>query len=54
MTKSIMEKSKAAVANGSPPKVVAGIVLRAVMTEKPQWRYLAGADAKRLFETKQK
>ena len=54
MTKSIMEKSKAAVANGSPPKVVSDIVLRAVMTEKPQWRYLAGADAERLFETKTK
>jgi hypothetical protein len=24
------------------------------MTEKPQWRYLAGADAERLFETKTK
>jgi NAD(P)-dependent dehydrogenase (short-subunit alcohol dehydrogenase family) len=54
MTKSIMEKSKAAVANGSPPKVVSDIVLEAVMTEKPQWRYLAGADAERLFETKTK
>lgn len=54
MTKSIMEKSKAAVANGSPPKVVSDIVLRAVMTEKPQWRYLAGADAEKLFETKTK
>jgi NAD(P)-dependent dehydrogenase (short-subunit alcohol dehydrogenase family) len=54
MTKSIVEKSKAAVANGSPSKVVAEIVLKAVMTEKPQWRYLAGADAERLFKIKTK
>jgi hypothetical protein len=28
--------------------------MKAVMTEKPQWRYLAGADAERLFETRTK
>jgi hypothetical protein len=54
MTKSIMQKSRMAVANGSSPRVVADIVLKAVMTEKPQWRYLAGADAERSFETKTK
>jgi hypothetical protein len=32
--------------------VIADIVLKAVITEKLQWRYLAGADAERLFETK--
>lgn len=34
--------------------MIADIVLKAVMTEKLQWRYLAGADAERLFETKTK
>jgi hypothetical protein len=28
--------------------------MKAVMTEKPQWRYLAEADAERLFETRTK
>lgn len=46
--------SKTVVANGSSSRVIADIVLKAVMTEKLQWRYLAGADAERLFETKTK
>jgi NAD(P)-dependent dehydrogenase (short-subunit alcohol dehydrogenase family) len=52
MTKSIMDKSMAAVTNGSSPKVVANIVLKVAMAEEPQWRYLAGADAETLFKTK--
>jgi hypothetical protein len=52
MTKSIMDKSKAAIANGSDPKVVAETVLKKAKTEKPDWRYCAGADAERLFEAK--
>ena len=54
MTKSIMQKSKTIVANSSSSRVIADIVLKAVMTEKQQWRYLAGAEAERLFETKTK
>lgn len=46
--------SKTVVANGSSSRVIADIVLKAVMTEKLQWRYLEGADAERLFETKTK
>ena len=52
MTKSIMDKSVSAVINGSSPKVVADIILKVAMTEEPQWRYLAGADAESLFKTK--
>jgi len=52
MTKSIMDKSKAAVANGSDPKVVADIALKIAKAQKPNWRYCAGADAEKLFEAK--
>lgn len=52
MTKSIMNKSMAAVTNGSSPKVVANIVLKVALAKEPQWRYLAGADAEALFKTK--
>jgi NAD(P)-dependent dehydrogenase (short-subunit alcohol dehydrogenase family) len=52
MTKSIMDKSVSAVTNGSSPKAVADIILKVAMTEEPQWRYLAGADAESLFKTK--
>jgi NAD(P)-dependent dehydrogenase (short-subunit alcohol dehydrogenase family) len=54
MTKSIMERSKNGVVNGSPPTVVANVVLQIAMTEKPNWRYPAGADAERLFEARSK
>jgi NAD(P)-dependent dehydrogenase (short-subunit alcohol dehydrogenase family) len=52
MTKSIMDKSISAVTNGSSPKAVADIILKVAMTEEPQWRYLAGADAESLFKKK--
>jgi NAD(P)-dependent dehydrogenase (short-subunit alcohol dehydrogenase family) len=52
MTNSIMNKSMAAVTNGSSPKVVANIVLKVALAKEPQWRYLAGADAETLFRTK--
>lgn len=52
MTKSIMDKSKAVVANGSNPKVVAETVLKIVKTEKPARRYCVGDDAEKLFEAK--
>jgi NAD(P)-dependent dehydrogenase (short-subunit alcohol dehydrogenase family) len=54
MTKSIMERSKNGVVNGSPPRVVANVVLQIAMAEKPNWRYPAGADAQRLFEARTK
>jgi NAD(P)-dependent dehydrogenase (short-subunit alcohol dehydrogenase family) len=54
MTKSIMERSKNGVVNGSPPRVVADVVLQIAMAEKPNWRYRAGADAQRLFEARTK
>ena len=54
MTKNIMERSKNGVANGSPPRVVANVVLQLAMAEKPNWRYRAGADAERLFEARTK
>jgi NAD(P)-dependent dehydrogenase (short-subunit alcohol dehydrogenase family) len=54
MTKNIMEKSKTVVANGSPPKVVADVVLKAAKADKPEWRYRAGSDAERLFEVRTK
>jgi NAD(P)-dependent dehydrogenase (short-subunit alcohol dehydrogenase family) len=54
MTKNIMERSKNGVANGSPPRVVANVVLQVAMAEKPNWRYRAGADAERLFEARTK
>jgi NAD(P)-dependent dehydrogenase (short-subunit alcohol dehydrogenase family) len=54
MTKSIMNRSKNGVVNGSPPKVVADVVLQVAMAEKPNWRYRAGADAERLFEARTK
>lgn len=52
MTKSIMGKSKAAVANDSDPKVVAEIVLKIARSEKPDWRYCAIDDAEKLPEAK--
>jgi NAD(P)-dependent dehydrogenase (short-subunit alcohol dehydrogenase family) len=52
MTKSIMNKSVAAIANGSSPKVVAEIVLKIVREKEPQWRYLAGVDAETLYKAK--
>jgi NAD(P)-dependent dehydrogenase (short-subunit alcohol dehydrogenase family) len=54
MTQNIMEKSKAVVANGSAPKVVADVVISAAKAEKPDWRYRAGSDAERLFEARRK
>ena len=54
MTKSIMERSKNGVVNGSPPRIVADVVLQIAMAEKPNWRYRAGADAERLFEARTK
>jgi NAD(P)-dependent dehydrogenase (short-subunit alcohol dehydrogenase family) len=54
MTKNIMERSKNGVVNGSPPRVVADVVLQVAMAEKPNWRYRAGADAERLFEARTK
>ena len=54
MTKSIMERSKNGVVNGSPPRIVADVVLQIAMAEKPNWRYPAGADAHRLFEARTK
>ncbi|HKH87160.1 MAG TPA: SDR family oxidoreductase [Nitrososphaera sp.] len=54
MTKSIMERSKNGVVNGSPPRIVADVVLQIAMAEKPNWRYPAGADAQRLFEARTK
>jgi NAD(P)-dependent dehydrogenase (short-subunit alcohol dehydrogenase family) len=52
MTKSIIERSKNGVVNGSPPRIVADVVLQIAMAEKPNWRYRAGADAERLFEAR--
>ena len=52
MTKSIINRSKNGVVNGSPPKVVADVVLQVAKEEKPNWRYRAGADAQRLFEAR--
>ena len=52
MTKSIMNKSVDAVANGSSSKVVAEIVLKIVSEKEPQWRYLAGADAETLYKAR--
>jgi len=49
-----MEKSKSLVVNGSPPRVVANVVLEVAKAEKPNWRYPAGADAERLFEARTK
>lgn len=54
MTKGIMDRSKNGVANGSPPGVVANVVLQVANTEKPNLRYRAGADAERLFEARTK
>jgi NAD(P)-dependent dehydrogenase (short-subunit alcohol dehydrogenase family) len=54
MTKSILEKSKALIKRGSSPKLVADIVLKIAKSDKPEWRYLAGADAEKLFETRTK
>jgi len=54
MTKSIMERSKNGVVNGSPPRAVANVVLQVARAEKPNWRYRAGADAERLFEARTK
>jgi NAD(P)-dependent dehydrogenase (short-subunit alcohol dehydrogenase family) len=52
MTKSIMDRSKNGVVNGSPPRIVADVVLQIAIAEKPNWRYPAGADAQRLFEAR--
>ena len=52
MTKNILERSKNGVVNGSPPRVVADLVLQVAKTEKPNWRYRAGADAEKLFEAR--
>jgi hypothetical protein len=52
MVKVIMEKSKAAVANGSHPKLVAEMVVRIYEIEKPEWRYLAGDYSEKLFEAR--
>jgi|SRR5919106_132709 NAD(P)-dependent dehydrogenase (short-subunit alcohol dehydrogenase family) len=52
MTKSIMEKSKALIKKGSSARSVADIVLKIVNTKNPEWRYLVGADAKKLFEAR--
>jgi hypothetical protein len=52
MTKTVMEKSKAAVANGSDPKLVAEMVVKIYETERPEWRYLAGDDSQKLFEAR--
>jgi NAD(P)-dependent dehydrogenase (short-subunit alcohol dehydrogenase family) len=54
MTKSILEKSKVLIKNGSSPKLVADTILKIVNTDKPGWRYLAGADAEKLFEARTK
>jgi NAD(P)-dependent dehydrogenase (short-subunit alcohol dehydrogenase family) len=54
MTKSIMDRSKNGVVNGSPPRIVADVVLQIAIAEKPNWRYPAGADAQRLFEARTK
>lgn len=52
MTSNIMEKSKALIKSGSPPKLVANIVLKIVNTDRPEWRYRAGEDAEKLFEAR--
>jgi short-subunit dehydrogenase len=52
MTINILEKSKTLIANGSHPRVVADIVLKAANAKKPQPRYPAGADAEKLLETR--
>jgi NAD(P)-dependent dehydrogenase (short-subunit alcohol dehydrogenase family) len=54
MTKSIMEKSKALIKKGSSPRLVADTVIMIVNTNNPEWRYLVGADAKKLFEARTK
>jgi hypothetical protein len=54
MTKSMMERSKSSVVNGSSPRVVADIVLQVDIAEQPNWRYRAGAEAERLFEARTK
>jgi short-subunit dehydrogenase len=52
MTINIFEKSKTLIANGSHPRVVSNIVLKAANAKKPQPRYPTGADAEKLFETR--
>ena len=52
MTINILEKSKTVISNGSHPRVVADIVLKADKAEKPQPRYSAGDDAEKLLETR--
>jgi NAD(P)-dependent dehydrogenase (short-subunit alcohol dehydrogenase family) len=39
--------------NGSDPKYVADVILKAVTTDKPKLRYLAGNDVKQLVKTKE-
>jgi hypothetical protein len=38
--------------NGSPPDLVAKVVLKAVKSENPSLRYLAGKDTEMLMEAK--
>jgi NAD(P)-dependent dehydrogenase (short-subunit alcohol dehydrogenase family) len=52
MTINILEKSKTIISNGSHPRVVSDIVLKAAKAEKPQPRYPAGDDAEKLLETR--
>ena len=52
MTINILEKFKTVISNGSHPRVVADIVLKAAKVEKPQPRYSAGDDAEKLLETR--
>ena len=54
MTKNIMKKSKEVVAKGSPPRVVADVVLKAANSEKLECRYRAGSDAEKLFDVRTK
>jgi NAD(P)-dependent dehydrogenase (short-subunit alcohol dehydrogenase family) len=52
MTINILEKSKTIISNGSHPRVVSDIVLKAAKAEKPQPSYPAGDDAEKLLETR--
>jgi NAD(P)-dependent dehydrogenase (short-subunit alcohol dehydrogenase family) len=52
MTINILEKSRTIISNGSHPRVVSDIVLKAAKAEKPQPRYPAGDDAEKLLETR--
>jgi NAD(P)-dependent dehydrogenase (short-subunit alcohol dehydrogenase family) len=52
MTINILEKSKTIISNGSHPRVVSDIVLKAAKAEKLQPSYPAGDDAEKLLETR--